>query len=413
MEYTGSLTYVEMWNHFDEWGTALALPRITAETIPDYRTRIKDVMLHRGGAAHTALFYGINRDFGLEVYHDALILKSAKNADGTPVLDDLTVAVRADGIYVSSAAFRVIRGAEIIPSDTLRVRLVNKNVLADILVEYPIGTHLSHDKFTFDWDRNEVVFNDQDLAGLTITLSYLYYEVVPTRGQTLTQVAAALNAIRTPGGVQAIVATLHDDVPVAMSAEGIPLTPSTFIDDIHYTSTGEYMEMYRLPCGEASLRALNDPEFIKSEMGAGDTYFDTKLIRWVEQARNITKFGWENLVFDETRINDDLGLAVVPTLADPKTTSWAPRNPLHTDDYDTIEAEYRSYLSTGDLTLKRVGFPQLYLQSGVGGRDDLKVVVEEGTEGLTFSPTVYDFFPTPTGEATLTGDALSSATEGF
>lgn len=413
MEYTGDLTYMEVWNIFDEWGLAFSLPRIHQEEVTTYKARLLDNILHRAGAQHRGLFYGINRDLGLTVYHNALIIKSAKKADGLPILGDLMVEVRSDGIAFTSDAFKVIREAEIVPSDTLRVRLTLKAVRSDMVVEYPLGTVVSKDKYTFDWERNEIVFNDQDMAGLTITISYLYYQIVPTHNRTLTQVAAGINALLTPGGDSVATCTVNSSVVGTTSANGVPLTPPISIDAYHTDPTGDYYGEFRLPCGEASLRALGDPNFIKTEMGSGDTYFDTRLIRWVEQAKNITKFGWENFVFDESRFEDGLGLAVVPTLADPKTTSWRPRNPLHLDNYSTLEADNADYTSTGDLPLKRVGFAAIEMQSGVGGPDDLKIVVEESDQHLEFTPTTFDFFSAPTGDATLTGDSLAAANEGF
>ena len=413
MEYTGSLIRMQMWNGFDDWGLTLSLPRLVDEEIADYKTRLLDVITHRAGAQHLNLFYGINRDFGLTVYYDALILETYKREDGFPVAEDLSVEVRANGLHISSGALKVIREAEIVPSDTLRVRLAKKAVNSDLLVESPRGTRLNHDKFTFDWDRNEIVFEDQNYGGLTITISYLYYLTAAVRDRTLQQVIDDLNAMVTPGGERLVIASIKDDVSSALSAEGIPLAPANFIEDVHFTPTGEYYGSLRFHCGEASLRSLSDRDFIESEMGSKDTYFDTNLIRYVEQARNLTKFGWENFVFDSTRMTNNLGLAVVPTLADPKTTSWAPRNPAHDDVYETVEAESRDYLSTGDLILKRIGFPVIQLQSGVGGVDDLKVVVEEGSAGLTFTPTAYDFLSTPVGDPTLTGSSLTAAQEGF
>ena len=159
MDFTGELKLVPMWNTFDEWGLALAQPRLEAETIPSYRTRLQDVIRHRAGPDHWGLFYGINRDLGLNVYHDALILQTAKRADGQPILPDLAVEVRPDGIHVSTEAFRVIREAEIVPSDTLRIRLTYRVVSRQMVVEYPLGTKLTPDEYKFDWDRNEIIFS--------------------------------------------------------------------------------------------------------------------------------------------------------------------------------------------------------------------------------------------------------------
>jgi len=402
-----------MWNVFDDWGLTLSLPRLANETIGEYKARLLDVIIHRAGSQHLNLFYGINRDFGLTVYLDALILETYKRLDGLPVADDLTVEIRADGIHLSCGALKVIREAEIIPSDTLRVRLPLKVVSSDMIVESPIGTRLNHDQYSFDWDRNEIIFKDQDYGGLTITVSYMYYLTATIWSRTLQQVVDDLNAMVTPGGERLVTASIKDGVSSSLSAEGIPLTPAEFIEDVHVTPTGDYYDMLCFHCGEASLRSLADEDFISSEMGSGDVYFNTKLMQYVEEARNLTKFGWENLVFDSTRMSDALGLAVIPTLADPKTTSWASSHPMDQDVFDTVEAEFNDYLSTGDLPLKRTGFPAIQLQSGVGGADDLKVVVEEGDAGLTFTPTTYDFYSTPTGDPTLTGSSLTAAQEGF
>ena len=409
--YTGVLIYVPMWNHFDEWGLSLALPRITNETIPTYRARLTDVIKHRAGPGHLGLFYGINRDLGLTVSHNALTIQTAKNAEGQAICPDLMLEVRANGLLFSSEAFRVIRESEIVPTDTLRVKLTYKAVSRDIILEYPLGTRVDPEDWYFDWDRNEIIFRDQDYAGLTITVSYLYYEEVPTYGRTLTQVAADINALTTPGGDSVAVATANIDG--SNSAEGIPLLPAEFIEAIHATPTGEYYGEYRLPLGEASLRALNDEDFIRSVMGSGDVYFDTPLIRWVEQAMNVAGIGWESIRFDESRLSEQYGLAVIPTLADPKTTHWKTSDPTQSVTYSAHEANALGFIGSGDYTLDRYGFAQVEMQSGVGGKDDLKVVVEEGDETVEFTPTTYDFFTIPTGDPTYTGDAYQMTQEGF
>ena len=152
MQYTGELIYTPMWNAFDEWGLLLSQPRINYETLPTYRLRLEDVVLHRGGAQHLGLFYGLNRDLGLTVYHDALIVQTAKREDGLPAVPDAVLEIRADGVNISSAAFNIIRETAVVPTDTLRVKLAAKAVSRDILVEYPLGTTLGPDDFKFDWD---------------------------------------------------------------------------------------------------------------------------------------------------------------------------------------------------------------------------------------------------------------------
>lgn len=408
--YTGELIYVPMWNHFDEWGLTLALPRIDDETIPSYRSRLTDVIKHRAGPGHLGLFYGINRDFGLSVWHNALTIQTAKNAEGQSICPDLMVEVRANGIAFSTEAFRVIREAEIVPTDTLRVKLTYKAVSRNIILEYPLGTKVDPEAWTFDWERNEIVFKDGDYAGLTITVSYLYYEIVPTYGQTLAQVVTAINSITTPGGDSVAVATANIDD--TLSAEGIPLLPAEFVQDIHTTPTGEYYDEYRLPLGQASLRALNDEDFINTVMGTGDVYFDTPLIRWVEQAMNVAGIGWESIQFDESRLSEQYGLAVIPTLADPKTTLWRSSDPSQSTTYSAYEADYYGF-TTGEYPLRRFGFAQTEMQSGVGGRDDLKVIIEEGDETVQFTPTTYDFFTMPTGDPAYSGDPYQMTQEGF
>lgn len=411
MEYTGEPIYFQAWNRFDEWGLLLSLPRINSETVPSYRDRLEDVIRHRGGAQHLNLFYGINRDLGLNVYHNALTIQTAKNAEGQPICIDAMIEVKSSGIFVGTSAFRIIREAEVIPSDTLRVHLARKVANRDIVVEYPLGTRLPPDQYSIDWDRNELIFRDQDYSGVTIAVSYLYYEVVPTYNMTLQQVIDRLNAITTPGGDGVLIASLNG-VSGTMSAEGIPLLAGEYIEAIHSTPTGEYYDSYILPCGEASLRALADEDFIQTMMGSGDVYFGTELIRWVEQVKNITKFGWENLIFDETRLTDILGLTVIPTLADAKTTLWRASKPTQTAMYSASEADELGY-QTGDDILRRFGFADTDMQSGVGGKNDLKVIVEDGDQSFEFTPVIYDFYTLPTGDPNYTGDFLDLLNEGF
>jgi len=412
MEYTGDLIFAPMWNVFDDFGLVLGQERIDNEGIRAYKDRLFDVIKHRGGPDHWGLFYGINRDFGLTVYHDALIIQTAKRQDGLPNIDDAAVEVKANGIHVSSEAFKVIREAEIVPSDTLRIKLAEMVVSREMVVEYPLNTKADPEDYTFDWDRNEIVFHKGSYAGVTVLFSYYYYEIVPTRNRTLNQVVAGLNAITTPGGVSVLSVSLKDGIDGTLSADGIPLTPLSLIEDLHDTPTGEYYDMFRLPVGEASLRALGDPDFIKAAMGSGDVYFDTELTRYVEQARSLARMGWENLLFDATRLTDNLGVSVVPTLADPKTTWWKTSTPGNQGTYSTFEADDLGYADSGE-PLRRKGFAAAEMQSGVGGAQDLKLVVEEGDQSLEFEPTVYDFITLPTGDITLTGEELTASQGGF
>ena len=102
-----------IWNHFDEFGLELGLPRILGEKNKDYKARLTDVYVNPANSTYQGLLNGISRELGLHpadisierlgdlmdpTYQNNL-LNSEHNALGTKLVD------YADEVYDNNPIF--------------------------------------------------------------------------------------------------------------------------------------------------------------------------------------------------------------------------------------------------------------------------------------------------------------------
>ena len=89
--YLASLVPEEynIWNHFDEFGLLLGLPRIPGEKNADYKTRLLDVYTNPANSTYSGLRYGISRELGID-YTDVKINTLVDLADHSGANNILT-----------------------------------------------------------------------------------------------------------------------------------------------------------------------------------------------------------------------------------------------------------------------------------------------------------------------------------
>lgn len=395
-EYTGELVYVQVENVFDNWGRLLDLPRIPQEDPAAYKTRLLDVFPHRAGPQHLGLVFGLNRELGLTVYDPALVIKPYYLGNGQPSVIDLSMNIQADGVHILTSRFERVREQHTIDRDNLRVELQKQSIQLSPTVEYK-SVRVDRRVYEVDEDRNELVF-PHEYAGRDIKVTYIYEEIVPITG-TMQSVVDGINGLMMPGDQSPVArAFLANNLPGSASAEGLAMMPTESVFGLHESNTGDYYNELYAVWGQASIRSLSDDHYIDANLNDDGTYYGTILMRLVEASRRIARVTWGQTLFDRDRFSDIMGLAEIPTLTDAKAGVWRCSDPNHAREYG---AEHAAGLFMKCPRCSRPlsfhGVHPLQLKSGVGGEDDLKVIVEDG-EYSGIEPTIYDAVAVLNGE---------------
>lgn len=106
--YLASLVPEEynIWNHFDEFGLLLGLPRIPGEKNADYKIRLLDVYTNPANSTYSGLRYGIARELGI-TYSDVTINTLVDLADPSGANNILTSEGSAIGTRLEDYAAEV------------------------------------------------------------------------------------------------------------------------------------------------------------------------------------------------------------------------------------------------------------------------------------------------------------------
>ncbi len=412
MEFTGEAIKIEAPNIFDDYGAILDLPRIQDESLAVYKTRLQDVAWHRAGHEHAGLTYGLNRELGLRAYEAGLIVQPRKRIDGQLVARDLSMEVRADGIRFYTGKFES-RESHRIPTDTLRVTLTYELRSADPYVEYE-GNRLSRHYYWIDHANNQIEFH-HDYAGKIITVTYYYSKNVPIN-QPMSDIITGINEVRIAvTGEYLATGQLAQGLLTGDTGEGLFLRAEEHLLGYRSNETGDWYNEIHCAWGEASIRALHDEDYVDANESPYGTYFGTVLMRMVEAAKNVAHVTWGQMTFGYDRFNSNIGLAEIPTLMDGRVGRWKCSNPNHERTYRPEEAADLGMICPHDgYSLVLMGIGPKKMQSGVGGEDDLKLIVEEGSLD-EFQPTIYDVvamtdgtFTTPSSdtETEMIGEGL-------
>ena len=388
MEFTGELVKVDIPNHFDEFGAIFDLPRIPDEDISSYKTRLQDVFVHRAGHHNLGLVYGMNRELGTRCYDAGLVIKPMRRLDGQPVAFDLTIEVKSDGIRLCTRKLEILRESHLVPTDTLIVTLNEELAAPDPYVEY-LGERLGREFYRVDEEENQIIFH-HDYAGVQVYVTYNYAKVIPIN-QTMSDVVSEINAASLPNnGSYLAVSSLAQGCLTGDTGEGLAIRPRETVVGIRRVETGEWSDAVYCPWGEVSVRALHDDAYVDTNLSQYGTYFGTILMRLVESAKNVAHVTWGQMTFGYDRFSDNMGLAEIPTLLDGRVGRWQCTNPVHTKTYRPEEAASLKMRCPRDgYPLTLVGIGPKKMQSGVGGLDDLKVLVEESEYNET-ETTIYD-----------------------
>ena len=378
------------WSHWSHFGFFLGLDRIRGESNTEYRDRLLDVMIHRAGSTHFGLAHAINRELGLLYTDNAITIIHKTAPDGQPIVRDLTVAVRADAMVFLSETFLVEDEAHTIPSDTLEISLSRNIERHNLTAKDSSNNIVAPDDYVINPYRNTIRFKDTH-AGTDLLISYNYHISVATN-QTLANMVTEVTASITANAEQFVNATVASGYETK-SGIGIPLFPPSDISGTHIAfDHEEYYDELRAPWGEAHTRSLNDPLFIESKLDVSRSMLRTCLMRYVEEARNIAHIEWSKTIFDFDRWATNMGLAEVPFLFDANVVHWTCENPQHTVEFTAEENNALEGVCPIDgSSLKRVGVPPSQMASGIGGDDDLKVIIEKENPAFDYTADTYDY----------------------
>jgi hypothetical protein len=88
-------------NRFDEHGDLITLDRLPSENNVDFRNRILDIGVHRGGPTYEGLLNNLARELGCQRYH-AITIDLTEGSDGSPLAPNARVDILADQVILYS-----------------------------------------------------------------------------------------------------------------------------------------------------------------------------------------------------------------------------------------------------------------------------------------------------------------------
>ena len=400
------------WSQWTNFGFILGLERIRGEDIASYRDRLLDVMVHRAGPSHLGLAHGINRELGLTFTDGAIVITLVNGPDMQPITRDLKVSVVPGQIVFNSELFVVEDESHVVPSDTLVIPLDRQVGNSNLTVKDSDGELVTPDNYVVDPYRHRVSFTNT-YAGQTLLIGYNYQLSVDI-DDTIANIVTAIAVCLTANGEQFVTAIAKPEVLVE-SGVGIPLMRQTHVLGSFYEPDGDpYYDEIRLPWGQVYTRSLNDPIFIESKLGVDRSWLSTVLMSYVEEARNISHIEWSKTRFDYDRWSTNMGLSEVPFLFDARVTHWTCEDPQHTVEFTS--EEYNALGGTCPIDGRSLIISGIYpshMASGVGGSEDLKVIVEQEDPSYTYTAQSYTYYTVasavlavPSNEQTLISEGL-------
>lgn len=366
------------FNRFDDFGLMLDLPRLPGENNYDYRERIKDVMIHRGGPDYPGLMNAIIRELGLEYYDEAMYLAPAIDEDTQKPYDDMYCWIDARGFNVVASRFKITSHYHTINPNTGRITI--SGPIYRVVAEQPQGVVIPDTDYTVD--DTGIAFTNPKYYDAPVHLSYTLVLTIYITDQTIGELIEEINA-RTFRGDQQVIATLGTGIDPDLPASGLQrFRPINLSSGTVYRNLADEEVFYKYPVrwAAAELYALTDPKFKDLYRTQWNSLFGTQYDSWAMSLKAGLHTTWGYLVADdnvwshpEIRVS---GIGTLDTVYDAPKGYWMSAN--SSIMYPVRMAAVLGMQDPGDgSALGYYGVPWLWLKSGVGDGDDLYVSMTE------------------------------------
>jgi hypothetical protein len=355
-------------NTLDFWGMRLDTERLSGEGNVAYRNRLLDVFVHRGGPHHTGLLNAIGRDLSLSYEDQALIIQAKTSPISGLRFNRIIFGISSQKIRVFHPDL-VIHGELALVDPVTREVSPTRTVATFLNVSLEDGTVLDYD---YDEELNKVYIHG-NYASQVVRLSYVYMHVVSRLNKTLSQLSTELEALVTPAGDQIIDVTVHSDYATA-TAEKLQNLPETVIEEFHLDASGTEVEGIPVRWIDCKLEVVWDPELQNNLRAWTGSLVNTKIDSAFQALVETAKQTWGTAVADDSVWGSTKfplhGGQHFDSIFDAPLGYW--ENPITGERFNKWQADMGVDPKTLD-TLTYKGILQSEFQSGVGGKNDLRV----------------------------------------
>lgn len=355
-------------NTIDLWGTRLDTERLSGESNVAYRNRLLDVFVHRGGPTHAGLLNALGRDLNLDYQDQALIIQAESSPVSGLRFDRIRLGISSKKIRVYHPDLEIHDELALVSPVTREVT-PSRYVAKDLVVSLEDGTVLEYE---YDESLNKVYISG-DYGSQVVRLSYTYMHVVDRTSKTLTELAAELEALETPAGDQLITVTVHADYGDE-TAEKLQRFPETLIQEKHLDATGTEVDGLPVRWIDCTIEIVWDPELHDSVRTWTGSLWNTRIDSAFQALVNTAKQTWGTAVADDSVWGTHKfplhGGQHIDCVYDAPLGYW--ENPVTGEIFDRWQAEHSTDPCTGDSLIYK-GINRTEYQSGVGGKNDLKV----------------------------------------
>jgi hypothetical protein len=361
------------WNVVDEHGLEMQLERNPGEKNWDYKNRLKSFAFHPTGATIERLFFAAAHELGIQPDPAALGLRVNRDARGDIMSESVNLEVTPVAVYVDCDELVQTREAHRVEPRFRRVTMDQyPRWVEQVEVWNENEDRVRRERYTVDWDKKQITFEDDDLSGSWIILQYPYRYRIEHKAMTMAQLKTALEAIQI-GGTSLLEVT-HSDA--ALLAGGL----------IHRGRLGVTRDWSYIPHARVQVTGLENYEFQQSMLNQFGAGYDTKLELYARRAAEKSTIGWDNLILDEGLW--DVGLKdgsydYLPRLFDAVFGRWTCDTPTCTTWY-TLYGYKRcnGVCPVCGYALKYYGIPEGYIKSGICEPGSLLVKSGEFEEEL-------------------------------
>jgi len=375
----------------DELALMVGLDRFDGEANPDFKTRILDAHVHRGGAQFNGLRNNLARSFGYLSEQDDRALIITRNisigGDQDP-FDVVQVMIGPREFSLFGEQFRATLERQVVDGHSWAIAVDRNMEDIEPRVECPIGHEVDSSLYAVENKENRIRFLSPDYNGKEVYVSYNYRETVDLQDITLAQLKTAAEAFQLDG-VQVITVTVKTGFE-SHAADGIDQLPPTPVMQIEYFDvSGLAVEGVPVRWCPVRIYALQDTEYQNSFLNEWGNLFNTAIDSYADQLRALAGQSWGFLVADKALFVDDEaldGMAGLPTTMD------IPYG-YYQSSYDGVKYDYDQFIALGGVdptdgsVLIQVGVPDTLLKSGVGTQKDLLVTVKTKNTTSLETPT--------------------------
>lgn len=318
---TYKLNSKALWNVFDEHGVLLDLRRLPNEANTDYKERLVDVNVNKGGSTFLGVVNGATREVGLKRITDAITISIPKNEFGSNIYPSLTIEFGSTYVNVKSPNMKITERLYVDPVyNTINLSKTIDGQPLYIVTKDGLEVPLNKCVIDIDKDRpsiNRIRIDYIPAHGKYVDITYSYYETLLYKEyKDLFSLMQALNNLRDSSSTKLINATISSKLSGNENCLGL------FI----ITGTLSVNNTISIPWSAIRLRRVSDTSFREYFLAKDNTFNETKFQEYVNELKYNSRTLWGHVEVDrdywDAADSTKNSFDYVPTIFDPQITKF-------------------------------------------------------------------------------------------